>query len=443
MRRASVVMGDKHLAVLADRGPGIRVVSGGYGSGKTSLGVAWMVDLGLRHGQHGPILGTEPSYPMVRDVMERSTMRYLDEWRLPYRHWKSDHIFEVGGAKRFEFWCRSLDKPRAVEGINAIGLWADEWELCDPEALVPAMQRVRSGTALETLLTGTPEGYGPAYDLVLAKPSTTTRAYIIRTADNPFLPPSYVDESRTRLGTDEAIKEKLDGVRTARGGRVYSRFDRRIHCGAPAVVTPGRGRLVIGCDFNVRDAQWIVAEVDDERRVLHVVGEVIRQGGTTTDEHAERTARWIMAHLEHTKGRRYTREDVFAMKIKAHPDASGASLHTTSTLSDIHLLLQAGFRPDHPKANPPIMERVNTVNVLLRDRRLTIDADACPHLCRALETQALDRNGEPEKKTGPADMSHILDALGYAAHRLFPVHRRANVVRSLADDVVDDWGRVA
>ena len=87
MKRASVALGDKHLAVLADRGPGIRVVSGGYGSGKTSLGVAWMVDLGLRNGQHGPILGTEPSYPMVRDVMERSTMRYLDDWRLPYRHW--------------------------------------------------------------------------------------------------------------------------------------------------------------------------------------------------------------------------------------------------------------------------------------------------------------------------------------------------------------------
>jgi hypothetical protein len=370
-------------------------------------------------------------------------MRYLDDWRLPYRHWKSDHIFEIGQAKRFEFWCRSLDKPRAVEGINAIGLWADEWELCDPEALVPAMQRVRSGTALETLLTGTPEGYGPAYELVLAKPSTTTRAYVIRTADNPFLPSSYVDESRSRLGTDEAIKEKLDGVRTARGGRVYSRFDRRIHCGAPPVVTPGRGRIVIGCDFNVRDAQWVVAEVDDDRRVLHVVGEVIKQGGTTTDEHAERTARWIMAHLEKTKGRRYTREDVFAMRIKAHPDASGASLHTTSTLSDIHLLLQAGFRPDHPKANPPILERVNTLNVLFRDRRITIDPVACPHLCKALETQALDRNGEPEKKVGVADMSHILDALGYAAHRLFPVHRKANVVRSQSDAVTDDWGRVA
>jgi hypothetical protein len=432
VKRGLATFGKRHLEVLADRAPGIRVVSGGYGSGKTSVGVAWAVDLGLRAGHLGPILATEPSYRSVVDVMESAIMRYCDLWGLPYRRWVSDHIFEIGKTKRFELWCRSLDKPRAVEGINAIGLWADEWELCDPESLIPAMQRVRVGDALEILLTGTPEGYGPAWEAVLANPSPTTRQYVIRTQDNPFLPASYVDESASRLGTDEAIKEKLEGIRTARGGRVYSRFDRRIN-GAPVVKS---GRIAIGCDFNVRNMQWVIAEVDDVNRRIHVVGEVIKQGGTTTDEHAERTAQMIMRRL----GR--SREDVHAMRIRAYPDASGQSLHTTSTLSDVHLLLQAGFRPDPPTRNPPIMERVNTVNVLFRDRRLSVDVDACPTLARALETQALDANGEPEKKTGNLDVSHILDALGYVCHRLFPVHRRAQTTSTYAP-IVDEWGPVA
>jgi hypothetical protein len=182
--------------------------------------------------------------------------------------------------------------------------------------------------------------------------------------------------------------------------------------------------------------QWIIAEVDDVERRIHVVAEVIREGGTTTDEHAERTAKAIMRRL----GR--SREDVHGMKIRAYPDASGQSLHTTSTLSDIHLLLQAGFRPDPPTRNPPIMERVNTVNVLFRDRRLSVDVDACPMLSRALETQALDKNGEPEKKTGALDVSHVLDALGYVCHRLFPVQRRAGVA-AVPDAIHDEWGRVA
>jgi hypothetical protein len=434
--RSTATMGDRHLAILADRGPGIRVASGGYGSGKTSLGVAWMVDLGLRMGHAGPILGTEPSYPMVRDVMERTTMECLDRWRLPYRHWKADHIFEIGRAKRWEFWCRSLDKPRSVEGINAIGLWADEWELCDPEALVPALQRVRAGTALESLLTGTPEGYGAAYDLILAKPSPTTRAYVIRTSDNPFLPPSYVDESKTRLGTDEAISEKLDGIRTAKGGRVYTRFDRRRHCGAPVVK---RGKIVIGCDFNVRFSHWVVAEVDEVRKVCHVVGEVIKEGGTTTDEHAERMATWIAGHILRTTGRVVTREEVFRMKIPAYIDASGTSLHTTSSLSDVHLLLQAGFVPMHGTRNPPIKDRVNTVNVLFRDGRVSVDMDRAPVLVRGLETQAYDKAGEPEKRPG-TNLDHGLDALGYLLHTQWPVYAPKPNLTVQPSAGRDEWG---
>ena len=435
--RGVAQFGDRHLAVLADRGPGIRVVSGGYGSGKTSLGVAFCVDLGLRAGEHGPILCTEPSYPMVRDVMERSIMENLDRWAVPWRHWKQSHIFEIGRTKRFELWCRSLDRPRSTEGINAIGAWIDEWELCDPEALVPAMSRVRVGDALEIMATGTPEGYGPAYDLILAKPSPTTRAYVIRTTDNPFLPQSYVDESRARLGTAEAISEKLEGVRTARGGRVYGRFDRRVHCASPAV-KPGSGRIMIGCDFNVRFMHWVVCEIDEDRRVAHVVGEVIREGGTTTDEHAERVADWIARYIERTRGRRLSRSEIHGMKIPAYVDASGTALRSTSSLSDVHLLLQAGFRPVHGRANPPVVDRVNTLNVLFRDRRVTVDADAAPVLCKALETQALDKHGEPEKR---GDIDHGIDALGYLCHWQWPVHRpRANLTTSTT--TTDEWGIV-
>jgi len=435
--RGTASFGQRHLEVLADRGPGIRVVSGGYGSGKTSLGVGFALDVGLRAGHDGPVLGTEPSYRSVADVMERSTMRYLDEWRVPYRHWKADHIFEIGRRRKFEFWCRSLDKPRSVEGINAVALWADEWELCDVEALIPAMQRVRAGSALEILLTGTPEGYGPAWDLVLAKPSPTTRQYIIRTRDNPFLPPSYEEESRRRLGSDDLVAEKMDGIRTAKGGRVYSRFDRRTHCASP-VVKPGAGQIQIACDFNVRYMHWLVLEVDTANRVAHVVGEVIKEGGTTTDEHADRVKEWIARYLSKVRGYRVTVDEVRAMKIKAFCDASGTALRSTSSLSDVHLLLQAGFRPQHGTANPRVADRVNTLQVLFRDRRITVDADACPVLVRNLETQSRDKNGEPDKAN---NVDHAIDALGYLAHWQWPVHMpKANVVVSTLEH--DEWGPV-
>jgi hypothetical protein len=43
-------------------------------------------------------------------------------------------------------------------------------------------------------------------------------------------------------------------------------------------------------------------------------------------------------------------------------------------------------------------------------RRLLVNPDRCPSLTEALEQQAYDRNGEPDKANG---LDHLNDALGY------------------------------
>lgn len=438
--------GPKHVEILRDRGPGIRVVTGGYGSLKTTLGCAFVVDVGLRYAHLGaPILGCEPTYPMVRDVMEQSMMANLDRWGIPYRHWAQAHIFEIGRKRKFEFWCRSLDRPRSTEGINAMACWIDEWELCAADAIIPAMARVRvidqgqkpAEVPMEKFLTGTAEGYGKPYNLILAKPSPTTRAYILTTEDNPFAPDSYIAETKAMLGTDEAVAEKIYGIRTAKGGRVYSRFNRRTHCKDPVVKT-GRGQIQIAVDFNVRYMHWLVLEVDREAGCAHVVGEVIKEGGSTTDEHAERTANWIAQYLTRTRRRLYTREDVYKMKVPAYCDASGGKMTSNSNMSDVHLLLQAGFSAQHGASNPSVANRVNTLNVLFRDHRISIDAEACPILVQNLETQARDKNGEPDKKD---NIDHAIDGLGYLAHWQWPVHTRPEPAPAM-DALADEWGPV-
>jgi hypothetical protein len=254
-------------------------------------------------------------------------------------------------------------------------------------------------------------------------------------ADNPFLPPSYMNESEKRLATEEAILEKIHGVRQAKGGRVYSRFDRRIN----TVPVVKQGTIQIACDFNVRYMHWLIAEVDEQERKAHIVDEVIKEGGTTTDEHAERVADWLVEYLQRTRGRQTTRDDVFRRRISAYIDATGQGLRTTSSFSDFVLLTKAGFRPICGRKNPPVKDRVNTLNVLFRDRRMSVDADACPILVRGLETQALDKNGEPEKKDDNLD--HGLDALGYLAWQ-WPVCRKAGEERTIVT-TADEWGFVA
>jgi hypothetical protein len=327
----------------------------------------------------------------------------------------------------------TADSVKSLEGYDRA--WVEEAQSLSVKSMRLLRPTIRKPGS-ELWFTWNPFAPEDAVDVLLRGPRRPPDAIVVGANydDNPWFPEELRKEMEfDRVNSPETFEHVWKGGYFVGGeGRVYSRFDRRVN--ATPVVRGGR--LVIGCDFNVRNMQWIIAEVDDVERKIHIVGEVIKEGGTTTDEHAERAAKAIMRRL----GR--TREDVHGMRIRAYPDASGQSLHTTSTLSDVHLLLQAGFRPDPPTRNPPIMERVNTVNVLFRDRRLSVDVDACPMLARALETQALDKNGEPEKKTGALDVSHILDALGYVCHRLFPVQRRAGVA-AVPDAVMDEWGRVA
>ena len=434
IQRGAATLLPHQLALVGDRTSRIKVLQGGYRSGKTVAGVAAVVDMAFRSGGF-PILVVEPTYRMVVDVFVATARRMLDAWKLPYTWHKTDKILTIGRRKQVEILCRSADEPRSLEGITAGGLLVDEWELCDVEALTTAMARVSMGPCQQIVLTGTPEGYGPAYEMILAKPSPDVRQWSVTSSANSYLSSTYVESMRQRMD-DSTASEKLDGVRTAKGGRVYGRFDRRVHCVSPVV---NRGTIQIACDFNVRYMHWIVCETDQSQRTTHVVGEVIKEGGTTTDEHAERVAQWIAHYLTRTRGRHYTRDDVYQMRLQAFVDASGTALRSTSTKSDVALLTQAGFRAVHGNANPPVKDRVNTLNVLFRDRRVTVDAAAAPVLTRALETQALDKHGDPDKR---GDIDHGIDALGYLCHWQWPVHRpRANQTTP-GDALTDEWGRV-
>ena len=432
MRRSEVHLLPHQLELVADRTSKVRVLQGGYRSGKTVAGVAAVLDMGLR-GDGDPVLVVEPTYRMALDVFVATARRMLDAWAIPYEWKASAMTLTIGRRKRFDVLCRSADNPRSLEGLTVGGLLVDEWELCDPIALGVAMARVSIGPVQQIVLTGTPEGYGPAYEMILARPEPTTRVWTVRSKANAYLRESYVDDMAKRLD-DDVAQEKLEGIRTAKGGRVYSRFDRAVHCGAPCVTM---GEIQVAADFNVGFMHWLICETDPAGRRTHVVGEVIGKN-TDTAEQAERVAHWIAQYVNRTRRRVVSRRDVFDMHIPVFCDASGNARSAVTPLTHVALLHQAGFRPKHGAANPLVADRVNTLQVLLRDRRVTVDAAAAPWLVKGLEQQAYDGQGAPDKR---GDLDHGLDALGYLAHWQMPVWRPApNTVDHHAVPKQDAWG---
>ena len=97
----------------------------------------------------------------------------------------------------------------------------------------------------------------------------------------------------------------------------------------------------------------------------------------------------------------------------------GGAAAAQSAQSDHEIMRQYGFKVLSPKSNPHVRDRVNAVNKLLKDRRLTIEN--APNLLMDFE-QNVWRNNDIDKRD--IEQTHASDAIGYAVSWLFPIRER-------------------
>ena len=100
-------------------------------------------------------------------------------------------------------------------------------------------------------------------------------------------------------------------------------------------------------------------------------------------------------------------------KIYIYPDASGGNRSTNASQTDIQILEGYGFSNQSPRSNPPVRDRISSVQALLcngkGESRLQIHA-SCRKLIESMELQSYTEKGEPDKESG---YDHMADALGY------------------------------
>lgn len=423
-RRGRAPLLPKQLELVSDQRSKIIIYRGGYRSGKTTGLVAKAIDNGFRHWPH-PVLAVEPSFPMIRSVFVASAIRLCREWKLACRWQESKKTLTIGGRRPITIWCRSADAPRSLEGLTVGSLVGDEWELWDVEALKVAMARVSIGPedAQQIVLGGTPEGFGPGYELLEANRAPTTNIIVSRTRDNRFVRKSYEADMRSRLSDAEGA-EKLDGERTAPEGRVYTRFDRGVHCKAKDVRELRRWSLEVWCDFNVSTMAWAFVLVSEDRRRFHVVGEIVGKN-TDSQKQAAAAKRWV---------REWCLRNGRAMpaRMKAVCDASGDERSAITPLSHVANLQEAGFDPQFGKMNPRVEDRIATLQKTLGGRvgedffpvNITFDEQAAPYIVRCIANQPKNPDGSPNKdpKIG---LDHGADAIGYGVFWHCPAYRPA------------------
>jgi len=389
----------------------------GFGAGKTFVGCA----AHCKHVWEHPRINAgyfAPTYPQIRDIFYPTIEEVAEDWGLRVKinqGNKEVHLYS-GRQYRGTIICRSLDNPAEIVGFKIGHAQIDELDLLNREKATLAWRKIiaRMRYKVDGLRNGidvttTPEGFKFVYHQfvkdVAAKPEQRPLYGLVQAStyeNEANLPPDYIDSLRASY-PPQLISAYLKGqFVNLTSGAVYPEFDRKLNHTAE-VIHPGE-QLHVGMDFNVLKMAAVVFVVrDNEPRAL---AELVNVRDTPT-----------MARM---LDERYRKQ---GHGVTVYPDASGQNTSSKgASVSDLSILQQAGFTVRAPSQNPPVKDRINSVNALILNdkgqRRLKVNTDNCPTFTEGLEQQAYDEHGEPDKDSGH---DHTNDAGGYFLHARWPV----------------------
>jgi PBSX family phage terminase large subunit len=400
------------LAFVDDTTTEIIGISAGYGAGKTRALCAKAVMLAAANqGFIGAVM--EPTGPLIRDIWQNDFDDFLEAYDIPYTFRASplpEYMLHLPGGDT-KILCRSFENWSRIIGLNLAWVLADEIDTVTPaianKAFPKILGRLRSGNVRQFAAASTPEGFRWMWNTFGsddAQQRTDRKLIKMRTADNPHLPPDFIERLQANYDP-QLLRAYLDGeFVNLTTGQVYDRFDRAKH-----IITElpdiSEQPLRVGIDFNVGNMSAVIAI--RQSNSLLVIDEI--SGAHDTDALAQEIKRRYPDH-----------------RIYVYPDASGGNRSTNASQTDIQILESYGFGNQSPKSNPGVRDRVAAVQALLENGKGQIRlqvSETCRKVIECLELQSYSEKGDPDKDAG---YDHMNDALGYVIWREFnPLHAGA------------------
>lgn len=394
---------------------------GGFGTGKTET----LVNCAIRDATHAAdalVALYEPTYDLVKLILVPRIESKLIDLGIRYRYNKQDSAIYTSNGGMGDFVMRTLENPARIIGYESYRAHVDEIDTLKPKVALEVWQKIiarnrQRPTGVDdpfnrVSVYTTPEGYRFVYDTWGRNPKPGYNMVQAPTYSNPFLPTDYVDSLRSSYPAgliDAYIEGKFTNLSS---GSVYPDFS-RIHNHADVEMRE-REPLKVGMDFNRLHMAAVVYVIRDGRPIA--VDEIT--DGRDTPYMAQ-----LLVERYKDKGH----------AVEVFPDASGNNKSSkNASESDLTILKAAGLTVRVNGTNPAIMDRVNAVNALIcngdQERRLLVNTNRCPVLTDALEQQAYDRNGMPDKSAGN---DHVLDAAGYPIAYLYPVKKKFDPIAAV------------
>lgn len=404
---------------------------GGYRAGKTFVGCFRLWTLAVNY--PGIKLGYfAPTYPQITDIFYDTIAEVGEAFshHVGVQCWVDINVSSktaklmVGRKCYATVKCRSMEHAHRIVGFDISHALVDEIDTMKKakadaawKKIVARMSSVRDDYKVNTVdFTTTPEGFNWMYDFFVKqlreKPEmqkyySLVKASTLKNAKN--LPDDYIDKLyATYPGNLVDAYVNGDFVNLT-SGTVYPQFDRHLN-NSNEQYQQGES-IYIGMDFNVGRMCAVVYVLRNGKP--HAVDEFINAYDTPE-----------MIRLIKRKYWREISEGEFEKlnAIYVYPDSSGKNRKSVgASETDISLLKNAGFTVRAKSTNPPIKDRVNSMNAAFcnskGERTLFINTKLCPHYTEKLEQQVYNDRGEPEKD-GTEDVN---DAGGYYIAYEYPI----------------------
>jgi|TARA_R100000093_G_scaffold45354_1_gene23523 phage terminase large subunit len=383
-----------------------KLMVGGYGSGKTHIGALRAIYLSQMNSEI-PGMYVCPSYPMADKTIVATLREIMNRSGLDYTYNETKHRFDIHNWSG-TFWIGSGEKPDSLKGATLAWAGIDEPFIQKKAVLQQMTARVRHPKAShrEIFLTGTPEELNWGYSLA-TESSVDIGSVVASTLDNPHLPQEYKDNLLASYSPEEIQAYVHGKFVNLTAGRVCKDFDREKHVvHRTDLQTLIESDAFISADYNV-DFMSGLCGVDLSGHV-HFFDE-FRLSNSNTFELSDA----VRAKYPNIRN--------------CYPDATGKARKTSSTKSDHQIMRDAGFVIHCKASNPPVKERVNAWNRLMRDGRITIDPK-CKHLIADCELMTW-KAGDLNKTSSDPARTHAFDAASYFVQMKHPIRRVAKSVK--------------
>ena len=392
----------------------------GYGSGKTT---AFVLKAILEAGRNPckTILLAEPTYPMIRDVLQPTLEETLEDLGFKFKYKAGESKYTIIWKNGYsDIILRSAENFRRWAGLNLAGFGIDEAALLkDDKAWKMGLSRLRDGNHLSGWITTTPEGFNFVYDLWKDKPKTGYSLIKGKTTDNTFLPQDFIDSLYENYDT-KLISSYIDGnFVNLQHGTCYYGFDRAKN--VDKVSYNSSLPIRIAMDFNVDPISCVLFQIYKDKPKIRVFDEIQISHSGGVDLMTERLAKLIK--------QKYPYENPNLLQPKrmvdttghyiCYPDPAGKNRHTSAMMSDHDILRQQGFGLRVKKKAPSVADSVNAVNKAME---FTIVDSKCKEFIKDLE-QVVLKEGTRDIDKSNSSLTHLTDAFRYAVDYEFPVKK--------------------